>query len=199
MRRQQWRPTTRLQRSLTLVVALALSACASLSEKQCESDDWTAIGRMDGERGLEASELARHREACAAHGVTPDEARYRAGRDAGLAVFCTPRGGYVAGRRGDVYREVCPAAGADKFLEAFRRGREVSVVLRDVKELRRSLNELEAVAITGDYTPEDRTQLRFRAEELNQRVRMKEWEVERLDRKYARQFDAPDLDWIELR
>lgn len=182
-----------------VAAALALGGCASLSEKQCESGDWTAIGRKDGERGLEASELEQHRQACAEHGVTPDAVRYNAGRAQGLATFCTPRGGYVAGRRGDIHREVCPAASAGKFLEAFRRGREVSVALRDLKELRRSLDELQAAAMTGDYAPEDRTQMRFRAEELNQRVRMKEWEVERLDRRYARQYDAPDLDWIELR
>jgi hypothetical protein len=41
--------------------------------------------------------------------------------------------------------------------------------------------------------------MRFRADELNQRVRMKEWDVERLDRKYARQYNAPELEWIELR
>ena len=195
MTRPQWGQTP----LLVLLALLALGGCASLSEKQCESGDWTAIGRKDGERGLEASEFERHRDACQAHGVTPDAERYRAGRDQGLAVFCTPRGGYVAGRRGDSYREVCPAASADKFLAAFRRGREVNVVVRDVKELRRSLDELEAAAMTGDYAPEDRTQMRFRADELNQRLRMKEWDVERLDRKYARQFDAPELDWVDLR
>jgi len=184
---------------IAAAAALALGGCASLTEKQCESGDWTALGRKDGERGLEASELERHREACAAHGVTPDAAHYRAGREQGLATFCTPRGGYIAGRRGDVYREVCPAASAGKFHEAFRHGREVSAVLRDLKELRRILDELQTAAITGDYVPEDRTQMRFRADELNQRVRMKEWDVERLDRKYARQYGAPELDWIELR
>jgi len=184
---------------IAAAAALAFGGCASLTEKQCESGDWTAIGRKDGERGLEASELERHRESCAVHGMTPDAAHYRAGREQGLATFCTPLGGYLAGRRGEVYREVCPAAGAGKFLEAFRHGREVSVALRDLKELRRSLDELQAAAMTGDYAPEDRTQMRFRADELNQRVRMKEWDVERLDRKYARRYGAPDLDWIELR
>jgi len=184
---------------IVAALALAAGACASLSEKQCRSGDWTAIGRADGERGLPAGEIERHREACAAHRVKPDAGRYRAGHEQGLAAYCTPRGGYVAGRRGEPYRDVCPAASAEKFRAAFDRGREVDRVLRDVKDLRRSLDELELSAMSGDYSPEDRTQLRFRADELNQRLRMREWDLERLDRKYASEFNAPELGWQELR
>ena len=184
---------------IVTALALAAGACASLSEKQCRSGDWAAIGRADGARGLPAGEIEKHREACAAHGVKPDAARYRAGHEQGLAVYCTPRGGYLAGRRGDAYGDVCPAASAGKFRAAFERGREVARVLRDVKDLRRSLDELEISAMSGDYSPEDRTQLRFRADELNQRLRMREWDLERLDRKYASEFNAPELSWQELR
>lgn len=189
-----------LRTPAALAAALLLAGCASLSEKECRSGDWAAIGRADGERGAPLAELTRHREACAEHGVTPDGARYRQGHAEGLKAYCTPSGGYLAGRRGDAYREACPAGATEaKFLEAFRRGREVSDLVRDVRDLRRSLDDLELAAMSGDYAPEDRTQLRFRADELSQRLRMKEWELERLDRKYAREFGAPELSWQELR
>ena len=38
--------------AIGLLVALALSACAFISESQCRSGDWRGIGAGDGERGL---------------------------------------------------------------------------------------------------------------------------------------------------
>lgn len=184
---------------IMVLLALAAAGCASLSEKQCRSGDWTAVGRADGAKGLPAQELERHREACAGYGVKPDTARYRAGHAQGLAEYCTPRGGYVSGRSGSTYRDACPAATADAFLQAHRDGRDVQVLLDEVKSLRRRIDELQAAAMTGDYGPEDRTQLRFRVDELEQRLRLREWELERRDRKYSQQYGAPELSWSELR
>lgn len=182
-----------------VLLALAAGGCASLSGQECRAGDWAAIGRQDGAKGLPATQLERHREACGSHGVAPDEAGYRAGHAQGLADYCTPRGGYVAGRRGDSYRDVCPASTAEAFLAAHRHGREVHALLEDVKALRRSVHEVQSLALTGDYAPEDRTQMRFRADELEQRLRLREWELERLDRRYARDYGAPELSWQELR
>lgn len=181
------------------LLALAASGCASLSGKECRTGDWTAIGRADGARGAPATELERHREACGAHGITPDAARYRAGHAQGLAEYCTPRGGYLAGRRGDGYGDACPTASAEPFLAAHRHGREVNNLLNEVRTLRRTIDELQAAAMAGDYGPEDRTQLRFRVDELNSRLRLREWELERLDRRYAQEHGAPELTWLELR
>lgn len=181
-----------------LALAAALGGCASLSEKECRGD-WSAIGRADGARGLPEQELERHAEACGKHDVAPDAARYRAGHAEGIATYCTPRGGYLAGRHGARYREVCPAATAAAFLAAHRRGLEVAELLREVRELRRLKADLELAALQGDYGPEDRTQLRFRAEHAGQRLRIREWDLERLDRRHAREYGAPELSWSELR
>jgi len=181
-----------------LALAAGLAGCASLSEKECRGD-WSAIGRDDGARGLPAQELERHREACGKHDITPDAARYRAGHAEGLAAFCTPRGGYLAGRRGEAYRDACPKAAEGAFLAAHRRGQEVAALVREVQDLRRAKDELELAALQGEYGPEDRTQLRFRAEEAGQRLRIREWDLERLDRRYAREYGAPELSWTELR
>jgi hypothetical protein len=183
---------------IVVLLAAALGGCASLTKSECRTGDWTAIGHADGERGLPASELDKHVDACKDHGVTPDAARYRAGHAQGLAAFCTPRGGYVAGRSGEGETAACPATAKD-FREAHRRGRDVHVVLRDVQDLRRSLEDLQMAAMAGDYAPEDRTQMRFRADEIERRLRLREWELERLDRQYAREFGAPELTWQELR
>jgi hypothetical protein len=188
-----------MRRAGALILALALAGCASLSEKQCRSGDWRALGEQDGARGTPVTELEQHRKACDAHGVKPDEALYRAGHAAGLARYCTPSSAYEAGRAGGGSSEACPPATVKDFQRGLHRGREVYRLLVDLRELRRQRDELQLAAMSGDYAPEDRTQLRFRADELNDRVRMKEWDLERLDRRYAREFGAPELDWNDLR
>ena len=189
-----------LRPAAVLLLPLLLAACASLTEKECRAGDWREIGRKDGAAGVPLTELSRHREACAEHGVAPDTAQYREGHAAGLKSYCTPAGGYLAGRRGDSYREVCPAGAGEKaFLDAFRHGREVHALILEIRDLRRNLDDLEMAAMSGDYAPEDRTQLRFRAEEVGRRLRLREWDLERLDRRYAREFGAPELSWQEMR
>jgi hypothetical protein len=184
---------------LLMFTAVALAGCASLSGGQCRSGDWGRIGRDDGVRGVPVRTIEDHREACARHGVTPDEARYRAAHAQGLQEYCTPAGGYVAGRRGDGYNDVCSAALEEKFLPAYRRGRELSYRINEVRDLRRRIDELGMAAMSGDYSDAQRTELRFRIAELERTLRLRQWDVERLDRQYAREFGAPELTPFDLR
>jgi hypothetical protein len=188
--------------ALIAVAALAalLSGCHTLSARECQSGDWERIGRDDGAKGTKPDELERHRKACAAHAVKPDEARYRAGYAEGLKQYCTPASGYVAARRGEGHRDVCRASGnEEKFLEAFRHGREVWILHQDLIELRRRAEETRYAAMTDEPSPDQRTSLLFRAEEWQQRAQTKQWDLERLDRRYAKEYGAPELSWTELR
>ena len=186
--------------ALTLLALVAtLGACASLSEKDCAGGDWRGIGRADGQHGLPAGELDKHRKACAAQNVVPDEAAYKAGRDEGLAEYCTPAWAYVNARRGLGYSGVCATRNEGAFLEAYRGGQQVATVMRDVYDLRRNVDELEVAAMTRDVPDAERTQMRMRAGDLNQRLRMREWDLEKLDRDFAKRFGAPELTWSELR
>lgn len=183
---------------IALAAALLAGGCASLSEQECRGGDWVSVGRKDGTAGLPPDELDKHRDACRKHDVTPDAKNYRRGHAQGLKLYCTAPSGYVAARRGEIYREVCPA-GSQKFLEAFRRGREVHNLVEEVRELRQRSEELQLQAMSGDMSSEQRTDLRFRAQEAKQRLKMKEWDLERLDRRYAHEYGAPALDWADLR
>lgn len=184
---------------IALAAGALLAGCASMSGTECSSGNWREVGRGDGARGLPAvNELPKHRKACSDHGVTPDVTAYRAGHAEGLASYCTPSNGYVAARRGELYREVCPA-GAVHFLEAFRRGREVSLLLQETRDLRRRIDETQLRAMSDESVAEDRTNLRFRSEELELRLRQNERDIERLDRRYAKAFGAPELSYAELR
>ena len=186
-------------RSLLLPAALLLGACASLSESECRSQDWAELGRADGQHGRPLSQFKEHREACKAHGVKPDGAAYKKGREEGLRTYCTPSGGYVAGRRGDSYEDVCNAAAEREFRPAFRDGRQVHAILRDLEELQRRMDDVEMSALsTGDLSPEARTYRNLEMSELRRQYQQRQWEAERLDGRYALKYKVDplrDLDY----
>jgi hypothetical protein len=177
-----------------VIVALALGGCATLSEEECQGGDWQAIGRADGAAGAPAEQFERHRKACARHGIEPQEPAWRAGHAAGLAEFCTPRGGYVAGRDSKGAKQLCVGAPKEQeFLQALRRGEEISRMRRDLDQLRQNLRDLEMAVISGDYNDYDVTQARMRIGAMQGELRSREWELDRLDAEYAAEYGAPRI------
>lgn len=182
------------------LAVLALAGCATLSGQECRSGDWEAVGREDGVAGAPPDQLERHRKACAAHAVEPQESAWRAGYARGLEEFCTPKGGYVAGRDGHGRKEACAGKpGEAAFLQALRRGQEINALRRDLAELRRRVRDLEMAVLTGEYNDYDATQARLRAGQLEGELRSREWELERLDADYAKEYGAPRLRLGDLR
>jgi len=125
-------------------LAFALQGCASISRNECVTADWYAIGYESGIRGEREAQIAEHRKACAEHGVTPDLARFMAGRDAGLERFCVPINGYRLGRAGTGYAGVCPSRIEGEFLRAHGAGREIHDVQQNVNRLNRRVDTKQA-------------------------------------------------------
>ena len=177
-----------------LVAILAVAGCAGLSEKECRGGDWEAIGQADGARGAPGDMLERHRKACARHDVQPVEAAWRAGYAKGLVTFCTPAGGYAAARAGNSHNNVCfGLPGEDAFLPAFNDGKGVYALLRDVRELHRRLRDIETSALSGEYSDYELGQVRLRAAELSDALRRKQWELEKVDAAYSKQYGVKPL------
>lgn len=110
------------------VVAAALilvQGCATMSEDECMTGDWHAIGFEDGARGYTADRIGQYRKDCADHGVRPDLAAYRQGREEGLRDFCTPQNGYNMGSSGRSYAGVCPSDLEYDFSAAYADGRRL--------------------------------------------------------------------------
>ena len=128
--------------ALVVLAALSLSGCATLSEDECRTANWQAIGYEDGVDGQPANRVARHRKACAKHDVQLDLAAYNAGRAAGLEVYCQPHNGYREGLAGNTYHGECPAALADEFVFAYNYGREIHDVEADVRDEQRAIDRL---------------------------------------------------------
>ena len=139
----------RLYPSIFFAVALSGSGCATLSESECESADWSTIGFEDGSRGRLVTYVGNHRKACADYGVKPDLVGYQRGHAQGLVHFCTSRTGFRQGSAGRSYNGVCPVELEADFLVAYEHGRELHLLRQDVRRLNRekqtSAAELEDV------------------------------------------------------
>ena len=70
--------------------------------------------------------------------MTPDRAAYESGRAEGVAAYCTPAGGYAAGRAGRAYEGVCAADTPDEFFAAYRHGRAYYALRRRIAALERA-------------------------------------------------------------
>ncbi len=128
-----------------IAVAATVTGCSSMSVEECLVADWETVGLEDGTRGRGAGGIARHREACAKAGVTPDLASYEKGRSAGLVEFCRPGNGYEFGRRGGTYEGVCPSDTESGFLTAYNEGREYY-------ELEQAVSDAESAVTSGEYS-----------------------------------------------
>ena len=138
-----------------------LCGCAVMSEPECLTADWYALGERDGRDGRPLAHFARYYEACSQFGVYPDEDAYQDGRDLGLTVYCTEDGGYREGRIGTGYRGVCPVTLEPYFLAGYNAGISVRTTLQAVyridydidsrsEEIRNLKGEIDALESPGD-------------------------------------------------
>jgi hypothetical protein len=111
--------------TLTVLIGLAVSGCATLTKNECQSGDWYGIGRADGANGHPAARLEEHRDACREFGINPNETAWRKGRQEGLLTYCTASNGYAQGKSGATYHYVCPSHLASGFERSYRVGRQV--------------------------------------------------------------------------
>lgn len=170
---------TMLMRTLVLATVagtavLALGSCATMSEDQCLAGAWGERGYEDGLEGLAQTRLQTHAETCAKYGVVPDTEIYMSAREDGLRSYCTPSGGFQAGRLGRSYAGVCPAFAEADFIPAFEDGRRVHAVEQAVSSAESDLSS--AIARIEDR--EDKLEAKRRelgqeglTEEQRQKVR----------------------------
>ena len=183
-----------------VVLVVALTGCASMSEEECRYVDWRTVGYEDGSSGRPASRLGDHRRACADHGVTPDLAAYEAGRAAGMREFCQAHNGYRVGASGQVYYGTCPADLAPAFERGYDQGRELYVREQRVRDAEAAIAQREAeirrledglargaFVLVGDAsTAEERTQAVIDAKQAAERIGRLRKEIEGLQADRAR-------------
>ena len=131
-------------RYVLLLAAAALSGCAGMSDTECQLADWETIGYEDGVRGRDGAAIGQYRRECADAGVVPDRAAYEQGRQSGLAEYCRPSNAYRLGTAGHNYAGVCGNFDEYAFLDAYRAGRVLYDLRRDVNREEAALDRLHA-------------------------------------------------------
>lgn len=120
----------------------ALASCAnSPKDVACSTADFFALGREDGRGGDKDRSFKNMADACEDRGLPVDEEAYRNGYDAGLAMYCTPKGGFHAGLDHDSYEKVCPADAEVAFLVAFEMGDRLRRLETQAKDARRDISQ----------------------------------------------------------
>ena len=163
---------------------LLLAGCANMSQADCETADWEAIGYEDGVSGYRDSQIAQHRQECSKHGITPDLQRYLAGHNEGSKKYCTKTNGFFLGTKGNSYNRNCPDSLASGFLEGMADGKILYTSQRAVNSAEDALDSLymrienfeELIADKNDLMIADglvraeRLELRQQIEELEYRM-----------------------------
>ena len=176
---------------LLLVGSAYLGGCATMSGDECMTSDWSAIGYEDGSSGHTTDRLAKHRKACAKHGVTPDFAAYQSGRDQGLVEYCQPGRGFTVGSNGGRYNGVCTVNLEADFLDAYNAGyhlyslrsrvnsanSSISSKDRELKKIDEIIATKEAAMISNEATQEERILLLADLKELSERTGTLESEI----------------------
>lgn len=162
-------------RFIIFFATILLCACAATPGNDCSRENWYELGYQDGSNGRAAKKFDERSQQCRPQGELPDEEGWRAGYDDGLASFCSPAGGFAAGRDGRARPDVCPARLQNDFLKGFRLGRDIYAAEQRMQAIEREIRALEARQSGDLLNPALR-------DDSSARIRRLEQEYERLAR-----------------
>ncbi|WP_420476283.1 DUF2799 domain-containing protein [Noviherbaspirillum sp. ST9] len=129
-----------MRRFLSLLPAVLIAGCASLSPEQCRHADWRQIGFADGAGGASAARINDHAKACAEVGVKPDLDGYLRGREQGLVNYCRPENGFSVGRGGGASNAAdCPEGMRLAFMDQYHRGQQIHFLESDLARRRQRI------------------------------------------------------------
>lgn len=183
-----------------LVTLAVLQGCSTMSKDECLVSSWYDIGYVDGTRGAPPDTIAKHRKACAEHGVAADFQAYNDGRLEGLRYYCRPQRGYELGTGGAKYQGVCPSELEGGFLRGYRAGRELYDLQaqvrqtnrqlarkrRESKELETALTDKGTSLIGNKMSTQDKVRVIVETQQIYKRLGRLETEILHLERAKAR-------------
>jgi hypothetical protein len=109
----------------TILMAYALSGCATMSPEECLQANWEEVGYNDAVEGYPVSRSSEHREACASTGVQVDFELYRNGHALGLPYYCTRETGFETADHGGDFATQCRRETFPNYLVGYSEGLDV--------------------------------------------------------------------------
>lgn len=169
---------------IALAVITVLPACATLTEEECRTVDWTALGAKDGENGFRQSRIGDHLKACMDHGLPVNQEAYLRGWWQGIPRYCTAQNGYEQGVEGKRYRNACPPELEPPFLAAYTPAKRVYDAEVEVDRLKSQQEDLEfdLDRLRGAQSAEDKA----RRDELRDTLREVRRDLRRAEREESR-------------
>lgn len=150
-----------LNAAILSLAAMGLAGCASISEGECVSGNWSDIGYQDGVKGKARGKLADYTKTCAKYGAQPNRDAYLTAFESGLVKYCTYERGFELGENGNSYNQVCSGDLSTGFSQGYDEGRAVYEIYREHKRLISEYDDtLEALVnvrgrLAGDIVDED--------------------------------------------
>ncbi len=158
-------------------MSLGLSACASISEEDCQVGAWSEYGYKDGLKGRSSSRVEDYAQKCAKFGIVPDMDAYLTRYDQGIQRYCTYERGFERGRDGGSYNQACSGSLSVDYAPGYDEGRliyeireEYDNLIDDYEDSREALIEVERKLIEDELSDDDRRRLEKKARRLEGRL-----------------------------
>ena len=125
----------------TILMAYALSGCATMSPEECLQANWEEVGYNDAIEGYPVSRSSEHREACASTGVTVDFALYRDGHALGLPYYCTRETGFETADHGGDFATQCRRDTFPDYSLGYGEGLDVFALKTEMRQIELQIDE----------------------------------------------------------
>lgn len=126
-----------------LTALLGLTACSTMTQKECLVANWSDLGFADGASGYTMTFFNERAGDCAKHGIAANRQAYLQARQAGLKTYCTKDKGYEQGYNGRPYHGVCQGKSANRFLSGYNKGKRIYDQKSQVDSLERDIRYAE--------------------------------------------------------
>lgn len=175
-----------------LFATLLLSGCATLTQEECETGNWEQIGQRDARQGYRPERFNDHVKSCERYKIDLSDRAYLSGYKKGQLHYCTITNGYEVGRKGYVYRGICPASSFSGFEPAYDKGRAIHDIEESISSAAYDRNQVkDQIYVTRK---EERTYARDRKlDRLEEQKRRLSDEIERLNAEKERAMVEAEL------
>lgn len=128
---------------LLCIITVGCANLPSHSSSSCEGVDFYEFGRQSGAKGLPVgSATPGNMTSCLPSRESAEYQRYVNGHNAGLVDYCSAENGYILGKAGQIYSDVCPVISERHFLKAYDLGKNARALELENQKLDTQMSKI---------------------------------------------------------